>query len=184
MQRRRLLAACAAVCVTPACGPLRAETGFDVQSWPANQAAPLQLSGQEPGRNWVLADMRGRAVLINFWASWCEPCRQEMPSLQRLAASRAQELIVLTVNFKDAPRSAEQFMAQTDLQLPVVSDRDGALARQWGVRVFPSTVLIDSEGVVLSTVRGAIDWMGPAAQQIIQPLLKRAPAGAAPRLAP
>ena len=75
-------------------------------------------------------------------------------------------------------------MAQTGLQLPVLRDGDGALARQWGVRVFPSTVLIDAEGVVRSTVRGAIDWMGPTAQQLIQPLLKRAPAGAAPGLAP
>ena len=163
---------------------LRAETGYDVQPWPANKAAPQPWRSHASSKSWALADLRGRAVLINFWASWCEPCRQEIPSLQRLAASRAQELTVLTVNFKDAPRSAEQFMAQTDLQLPVVSDRDGARARQWGVRVFPSTVLIDSQGVVRSTVRGAIDWMGPAAQQIIQPLLKRAPAGAAPGLAP
>ena len=167
-----------------AAGSLRAETGFDVQPWPANKAAPQASRSEASSQSWALADLRGRAVLINFWASWCEPCRQEIPSLQRLAASRAQELKVLTVNFKDAPSSAEQFMAQTGVQLPVLRDGDGALARQWGVRVFPSTVLIDSDGVVRSTVRGAIDWMGPAAQQLIQPLLKRAPAGAAPGLAP
>ena len=184
MQRRRVLAACAAACVWSAASPLYAETGFDVQPWPANKAAPKQLSIDEPGSNWTLADLRGRAVLINFWASWCEPCRQEMPSLQRLALSRSAELKVLTVNFKEAPGSVEQFMAQTGLQLPVLRDGDGAIARQWGVRVFPSTILVDSEGIVRSTVRGAIDWTGPAAQRLIQPLLKRAPAAAAPGLAP
>jgi uroporphyrin-3 C-methyltransferase len=68
--------------------------------------------------------------------------------------------------------------------LAVLRDEDGALARQWGVRVFPSTVLVDADGVVQSTVRGAIDWTGPVAQRLLQPLLKRAPAAAAPRLAP
>ncbi len=184
MQRRRLLSAGAAVCIWPASSPLRAETGFDVQPWPAHKRAPQQLSPHEPDLSWALADLRGRAVLINFWASWCEPCRQEMPSLQRLANIRAAEVKVLTVNFKDASGSAALFMSQTGLQLPVMPDSDGAIARQWGVRIFPSTVLVDSEGVVRSTVRGAIDWTGPAAQRLIQPLLRRVPAGAASGLAP
>jgi peroxiredoxin len=92
-------------------------------------------------------------------------------------------LQVLTVNFKDPIASAQRFISQSGLQLPVLRDEEGALARQWGVRVFPSTVLVDADGVLRSTVRGAIDWTGPAAQRLIQPLLKRAPAAAAPGLA-
>jgi hypothetical protein len=184
MQRRRVLAAGAAACAWPAAYSLRAETGFDVQPWPANKAAPKQLSTDEPSSNWTLADLRGRVVLINFWASWCEPCREEMPSLQRLATSRAADLQVLTVNFKDPLVSAQRFIKQSGLQLPVLRDEDGALARQWGVRVFPSTVLVDADGVVQSTVRGAIDWTGPVAQRLLQPLLKRGPTSVAPGLAP
>jgi len=179
MQRRRALATGAAAFAWSAARLVRAEAGFDVQPWPANKAALKELISIETGDRWDLAQWRGYALMLNFWASWCEPCRQEMPSLQRLAASRAAELKVLTVNFKDSTSNAALFMAQTALQLPVLRDSDGAIARQWGVRVFPSTVLIDSEGVVRSTVRGAIDWTGPAAQQLTRPLLKRAPAGVA-----
>jgi thiol-disulfide isomerase/thioredoxin len=175
MQRRRVLAACA----LSAARLVHAEAGFDVQPWPANKPAPKELISKETGERWDLAQWRGYAVMLNFWASWCEPCRQEMPSLQRLSASRMAELKVLTVNLKDVPATVDRFMTQTALQLPVLRDSDGAIARQWGVRVFPSTVLIDSDGVVRSTVRGAIDWTGPAAHQLIRPLLKRAPAGAA-----
>jgi thiol-disulfide isomerase/thioredoxin len=183
MQRRRVLAAGATACTLPVPWTVRAEPGFDVQPWPANKAAPAQMGVDAAGRSWNLADLRGRALLINFWASWCEPCREEMPSLQRLAASRAADLQVLTVNFKDPIASAQRFISQSGLQLPVLRDEEGALARQWGVRVFPSTVLVDADGVVQSTVRGAIDWTGPVAQRLLQPLLKRAPAAAAPGLA-
>ena len=184
MQRRRLLAAGAVACTLPVPWTARAEPGFDVQPWPANKAAPAQLGIDAAGRSWNLAEQRGRALLINFWASWCEPCREEMPSLQRLATSRAADLQVLTVSFKDPLASAQRFISQSGLQLPVMRDEEGTLARQWGVRVFPSTVLVDSEGIVRSTVRGAVDWTGPAAQRLIQPLLKRVPAAAAPGLAP
>lgn len=184
MQRRRVLAAGAAACAVPAASRLHAETGFDVQPWPANKAAPMHLGADEAGMQLSLAALRGRAVLINFWATWCEPCLQEMPSLQRLAYSRATEIKVLTVNVKDAQSAVERFLVQTGLQLPALRDSDGAIARQWGVRVFPSTILVDSQGIVRSTVRGAIDWTGPAAQRLIQPLLKRVPAAAAPGLAP
>jgi thiol-disulfide isomerase/thioredoxin len=184
MQRRRLLAAGAAACTLPVHWTVRAEPGFDVQPWPNNKAAPAQLGIDAAGRSWNLADLRGRALLINFWASWCEPCREEMPSLQRLATSRAADLQVLTVNFKDPLASAQRFISQSGLQLPVLRDEEGALARQWGVRVFPSTALVDADGVVQSTVRGAIDWTGPVAQRLLQPLRKRGPASVAQGLAP
>ena len=184
MQRRRVLAAGAAAWALPASWTVHAESGYEVQPWPTNKAVPAQLGADAAGRIWNLADIRGRALLINFWASWCEPCREEMPSLQRLAASRAADLQVLTINFKDPLASAQRFISQSGLQLPVLRDEEGALTRQWGVRVFPSTVLVDADGAVRNTVRGAIDWTGPAAQRLIQPLLKRAPAAAAPGLAP
>jgi len=178
MRRRRVLGLASAAFSLAASPQLRAESGFDVQPWPANKAAPQQLRADETASPWTLADFRGRAILINFWASWCEPCRQEMPSLQQLSMSRATELQVLTVNVKDARSNLELFISQTGLQLPVMRDVEGVIARQWGIRIFPSTVLMDAEGHVRSTVRGAIDWSGPAARELIRPLLRRVPAGA------
>lgn len=150
-----------------------AQGGYDVKPWSVTRTLPRQLLMEDGKAPLQLADLHGRAVLINFWASWCEPCRQEMPSLQKLATTRAQELVVLTVNFKDAPANVETFIAQTGLKLPVLPDPQGMTAQAFGVRIFPSTVLIDADGVARSTVRGGLDWMGPAAQQLISPLLKR-----------
>ena len=154
-------------------GVVHAQAGYDVKAWSATRALPRQLLSQEGKAPLQLADFQGRAVLINFWASWCEPCRQEMPSLQQLSSTRAHDLVVLTVNFKDVPANVETFVAQTGMKLPVLRDPDGVSAQAFGVRIFPSTVLIDADGVARSTVRGGLDWMGPAAQQLISPLVKR-----------
>jgi len=119
-----------------------------------------------------VAAFRGRAVLLNFWASWCEPCRAEMPSLQQAAALHgADKLLVLAINFKEKPAIALQFAERAGITLPVLLDVDGQAARRWGVRIFPTTLTLDRRGRPRHRVQGELDWTGPAAGKLIASLL-------------
>ncbi len=139
----------------------------------AAQTAPEfrlpSLTGGEIG----LADFKGQLVLVNFWASWCAPCREEMPGLERLARRyRAQGLTVLAVNEDgDDGRRAARFVARQSLGLPVVLDRDGAVATRYRATGLPVTFLIAPDGRLLATITGARDWDGPAAAALIESLL-------------
>jgi len=148
-----------------------AQSGFEVKPWPASKPAPQVVGFDAAGRALPLAELRGQAVVINFWASWCEPCREEMPSLAQLARTHSGKLHVLAVNYKESPVAVAQFAATNGLDLAMLRDPDGALARAWGIREFPSTVLIGADGRVRSVVRGALDWNGAAAQPLITHLL-------------
>ena len=162
-------------------GAAWAQIGFEVQPWPAHKAPPLQVGLDANGKPLLLKDLRGQALVINFWATWCEPCREEMPSLALLAQSQNGKLRVLAVNFKESPAAVNQFVATTGLTIPTLRDPDGALARAWGIRVFPSTVLVGADGKVHSVVRGALDWHGDAAARLIAPLLPGAAAPVVPK---
>lgn len=160
-------------CVLAWLGPSAWAQGFEVQRWNPSAPVPALQGADLSGQVWRLADMRGKAVLINFWASWCEPCRAEMPSLQALAERQGpQKLVVLAVNFKESAATVTQFVQRTDLKLPVLLDPQGAVARQWGVKIFPSTVLISADGQVRAVVRGEVDWGGRDAAALWEPLLK------------
>jgi thiol-disulfide isomerase/thioredoxin len=148
-----------------------AEPAYAVSAW-QGPVPPLQAV-DTTGKTWRLADVAGRAVLLNFWASWCEPCRAEMPTLQQVADLYGPErLLVLAVNFKEHPARALQFAASTGLTLPVLLDPQGQTARAWGARVFPSTVLVDRHGKPRQRVQGEVDWTGAQAAQWIEALLK------------
>jgi thiol-disulfide isomerase/thioredoxin len=148
--------------------------GYDAQPWRAHQPTPAFSGTDLTGKVWQLADLRGKAVLLNFWASWCEPCRAEMPALQALAQRYGPDkLQVLTVNFKESVPKMAQFVTATDLTLPVLADPAGAMARRWGVSVFPTTVLIAADGRVHQSIRGEVDWTGRSAEVWLQPLFKR-----------
>ena len=148
--------------------------GFEMRSWPASQPRPMLAATDLQGQHWDWAGLKGRAVLINFWASWCEPCLSEMPSLQQLARQQGPDrLVVLAVNFKEPEARIQRFVQQTGLDLPVLADPSGDLARAWGVRIFPSTVLEGADGRVRGVLRGELDWTSAAAQRLIQPLLRR-----------
>lgn len=132
--------------------------GFVVDSW---RKAPIPASSMRDlqGRTWRLADLRGKAVLLNFWASWCEPCQAEMPSLQALQALHGNSVVVLAINYMEAPDTVQRFVLRQGWTLPVVTDSEGTLAKRWGVRIFPSSILIDARGQVQAVVRGEVDWM-------------------------
>lgn len=148
--------------------------GYVLTPWPAGQPSPSLAVTDLQGQRWQWTDLRGRAVLINFWASWCEPCLAEMPALQQLAREQGSDrLVVLTVNFKEPESRIQRFVQQTGLALPVIPDPAGELARAWGVTVFPSTVLVGADGRVRSVLRGELDWTSPQAVRLLGPLLRR-----------
>ena len=184
LARRGLLQTSLGAALALLAGRALAQAGFEVQAWPAHKAPPLQAGIDSSGKPLLLKDLRGQGLVINFWASWCEPCREEMPSLALLAQSQSGKLRVLAVNFKESPATVIQFAAATGLTIPTLRDPDGALARAWGIRVFPSTVLIGADGQVRSVVRGALDWHGDAAAPLIAPLLPGAAAPFAPKPGP
>jgi cytochrome c biogenesis protein CcmG/thiol:disulfide interchange protein DsbE len=101
-----------------------------------------------------LADYRGKVVVLNMWASWCEPCRAEMPLLQRLHQQIAGDGgVVLGVDTQDASGKAIQFLRQTKATFPSVRDRDRKYGRDFGVTGYPETFLIDRRGRVAALRR-------------------------------
>lgn len=155
-----------------AASPWANAQGHELLPWKAELPVPAFEGTDLQGRAWRLADLRGKVVLINFWASWCEPCRAELPSLQALAQRHGPEkLVVLSVNFKESALTAQRFAQRNELTLPVLLDSQGVMARQWGVSVFPSTVLIDTRGQVQGVLRGELDWLGAAATKWIGQML-------------
>jgi thiol-disulfide isomerase/thioredoxin len=154
--------------------PLRAQDGGPKpQAWPAGRALPrLELPGFD-GPAWRLADARGQVVLLNFWASWCEPCRAEMPSLELLAERHEKAgLVVVAVNHRETDASIRRYLSQWPITLTIVRDADGAAARAWGVRIFPTTIVIGRDGRPAFTVTGEVDWTGADARRWLAPLLR------------
>lgn len=150
-----------------------AQPSHDATAW-RGPTPGLRLPDLD-GTAWDLAAQRGRVVLLNFWASWCEPCRAEMPVLERLARRHeADGLVVVAVNFKERDAAVRRFLAQLPIALPVLLDADGAAARAWQARIFPSSVLVDWRGRARTLVRGELDWTGPAATALVAPLLGEA----------
>ena len=99
-----------------------------------------------------LSDLRGSVVVINFWASWCPPCREEMPALQQLASDFAQDgLVVLGVNtaYADNRRAAEEFVDELDLTFPILFDETGEISEGlYSVLGLPTTYWVDRQGTV------------------------------------
>jgi thiol-disulfide isomerase/thioredoxin len=144
---------------------------YEVSPW----AGPVSAFAlvDTTGKTWRPADLRGKAVMLNFWASWCEPCRAEMPTLQQVADFYGPDkLLVLAVNFKEPAARALQFAKTTGVTLPVLLDLDGKVAQTWGVKVFPTTLMMDSTGRPRLRVKGEVDWTGPVAEKLIAGLLK------------
>jgi len=111
------------------------------------------------GRPITRDDFRGAVLVVNLWATWCAPCLQDLPSLDRLRRRvAAQGVEVLAVSIGDAPARIARFLAQTPLDLPIALDGDRALLKAWGVRVLPSTYVFDASGRARFSYVGERDW--------------------------
>src|SRR5262245_17824275 len=154
---------------------LLAAFGAQAQSLrPASGAAApvLELAGLD-GAKHRLEDYRGRVVLVNFWATWCAPCLEEMPSIEKLRRSfDARRFAVLAVNVGQGPGAAREFVEKMELGgFQVLLDRDTKVSKAWGARVLPATFIVDPAGKVRYSYYGALDWARPDVRAAIQKLV-------------
>jgi thiol-disulfide isomerase/thioredoxin len=110
---------------------------------------------------------------VNFWATWCEPCRDEMPSLARLQAALADRpFTVLAVNLDEPVSRIKKFLARTPLDFPVLLDRDAAVAKAWRARILPATYLVGRDGRIRQVHFGELDWSSGAGRRAVEALLE------------
>ncbi|HYF93906.1 MAG TPA: TlpA disulfide reductase family protein [Symbiobacteriaceae bacterium] len=121
------------------------------------KAPPLQ--GTTPaGQPLGLADLSGKAVFVNFWASWCGPCRLEMPEVQRLATNPPPGAAVLTVNTEASPEVVRRFVQEHGYDLPVLHDAGGQAAIDFQVLSLPTSLFISPDGVITARVAGPLTY--------------------------
>ena len=165
--RRRTLLLAAALAATA--GQARA-TGV-ITDWKGPPAAPPIDLFTPGGDAFTLSSLLGKVVLVNFWATWCEPCVTEMPSLQRVRDQFAPDLEVLGVNYQEGPARIKAFIDRSGITFPVVRDTDGAVAKAWGARMFPASYLVDRAGRVKHVLVGGADWTSSMLLSTIRALL-------------
>lgn len=119
------------------------------------EAPEFSLPGLEGGTV-RLADFRGEPLLINFWASWCEPCKEEMPEVNRFARTHG-DIRVLGIAVNDDPDDSRAFARSVGVRFPLAVDRDATTGARYGVTGLPVTVLVGADGRIVSTVYGGVD---------------------------
>jgi thiol-disulfide isomerase/thioredoxin len=123
-----------------------------------------------------LSDYRGRVVLVNFWATWCPPCRQEMPSMEKLRQKMAgRPLVILGVDSGETLAEVNAFLPSMKLEFPILLDPESLNTRRWKVFALPTSFLLDAQGRVRYSLAGAIEWDTGEVQTLIEKLLNEVP---------
>ena len=144
----------------------------DLKRWEGGATPPLALEDLA-GRMHSLADYRGKVVLVNFWATWCEPCRAEMPSIDRLrSAFKGKPFEVLAVNLAEPLSRIEKFVDSMPLGFPLLRDRDGAVGKAWRAKLLPASFLIGRDGRIRYVSYGELDWSSDAVRAKVMELLQ------------
>ena len=124
------------------------------------------------GGTFRLAEQRGRVVLINFWATWCPPCREEMPALERLHRQhRAQGLVLLAVSIDADSTIVPPYVKTSKLTFPIALDPKAEVANKYGVRALPSSFVVDRHGTLAALALGPRVWDNDAAHSLVEALV-------------
>lgn len=142
---------------------------------PAKPARDFNLPDLD-GKPHKLSDYRGQVVLVNFWATWCPPCRREMPSMERLSQRlKDQPFVILAVNQQEDPDRVFVFTGQLDPapSFPILFDRNSTVSHAWGVLGLPASFIVDKAGRVVYRAMGGREFDHPEIEQAIRALLRK-----------
>lgn len=165
--RRRVLALAGSAAAVLALPLARAQGR--IERLPAGTPLPTFQALDFEGRT-ITVPAPGRPTVVNFWATWCEPCRAEMPLLQQMADFYSDRLALQAVNFKERAVAVQRHVRSSNWTVPVVLDPMGAGAQAWGVKVFPTTVGFDAQGRPRWRVTGEYDWSSADAGKLVESL--------------
>jgi len=143
----------------------------ELKPLPMRPAPVLKLPGLD-GVDMDLSQLRGKVVLVNFWAVWCPPCRKEMPSMARLMTRLADKpFSILGVNEAESPEEIRAFLKQVPVNFSILLDSEGEHLKPWQVFAFPTSYVIDKQGRLRSGLFGSIEWDSPEAIAQLEKLL-------------
>ncbi len=139
--------------------PLLARPGHGLTALPARPLAPDFTLTDVDGHTHHLADYRGKVVIINFWATWCPPCRAEMPSMQRAWEKISKEgILMLAINVGQDEEAIFQFTADYPVEFPLLLDQDSQVTGKWPVKGLPTTFILDPLGRIAYRAVGGRNW--------------------------
>jgi cytochrome c biogenesis protein CcmG/thiol:disulfide interchange protein DsbE len=124
------------------------------------------------GKRVTLKEQRGKVVFLNFWATWCPPCIQEMPTMEKLHQDLGKDgLVILAINFQETPDHVKEFFREHNFTFTALLDRDGKVFELYQAWSLPMSAIVNKRGELVGKVMGYRDWHGEEAQQLFQELL-------------
>jgi len=169
---KRLLQIALALSVTFSLGSALAEQPVQLlNEVPERPTAPDFSIKDIDGSVHTLSAYRGKVVIVNFWATWCPPCREEMPSMERAWEKlRHEDIVMLAINVGEDEDTIFQFTADYPVEFPLLLDRESAVIGSWPVRGLPTTFVIDPQGKIVYRAIGGRDWNAEGVLQQIRAL--------------
>ena len=145
---------------------------------PRDFSLPVLFPASEAGtadETQSLSALKGKVVFVNFWATWCGPCRSEMPSMEALYSRyKDRGFEILAVNSGEKEPEVLAFMRSNSLTFPTTLDEDGRVSRTYGIQAIPTTFILDREGKIILRMVGSIDWDTPKFHAALESLLNSA----------
>ena len=140
-----------------------------------NPAPEVVVTSLASGSTLKLSDLKGKVVLLNFWATWCPPCREEIPSMMNLnktMAGKPFQMVAVSIDEGGKP-DIESFFKESGFMLPTYLDASGASVKSYGITGVPESFIIDKQGVIVKKIIGGVTWDSPEVVSFLEGLMKQ-----------
>jgi DsbE subfamily thiol:disulfide oxidoreductase len=136
--------------------------GQDVKIATVGEPAPDFTLTDRKGKTWTLSQLKGQVVFVNFWATWCPPCREEMPSMQKLYLKMPKDKFEIVALYnKDDKTTVINFTEKLGVTFPILSDQHNIIGKKYGLTGLPETYIVDKQGVLREKFIGPANWDSP-----------------------